>query len=123
MKWILISNKLKTPFWSSDDPVSKHNSIDHFPYGNLGLTSTGIEVHFPITPNLCLIICDPILFKKEFSKKNTRDYRNIIRERDLQVRYSTRFTFSNENNFSFAQMMVRENPKIKDPNRKRVIIH
>ncbi|MBU2577150.1 MAG: DUF4238 domain-containing protein [Nanoarchaeota archaeon] len=122
MKWILISNKLKTPFWSSDDPVAKHNSIDHFPYGNLGLTSTGIEVHFPLTPNLCLTICDPILFKKESSKKNTRDYRNIIRERDLQVRYSTRFIFSNENKFDFAKTMLKEDPSLKDPDRKRVTI-
>jgi hypothetical protein len=123
MKWILIENKSKFPFWTSDNPVTKYNSINHYPYGNLGLTKIGIEIHFPINPKLCLIICDPISFKSEPNKKMTKDYRNIIRERDLQVRDSTRFVFSNENNFNFAKMMLKEKPSLGDPNRKRVKVN
>jgi len=122
MKWILISNKSKSPFWSSDNPVVMFNSIDHSPYGNLGLTSLGIEVCFPINPKLWLIICDPVSFQLEPSKKSTKDYHHIVRERDLQVRDSTRFIFSNEDNFDFAKIMLKENPLLKDPNRKRLNI-
>ena len=122
MKWILIINKSKFPFWTSDNPVAAYNEIDLFPYGNLGLECFGFEMHFPISPKLALIICDNRRFMNLPSKEITKDYRRIIRERDFQVRYSTRFTFSNENNFSFAQIMVKENPKIKDPDRRRITI-
>lgn len=120
MKWMLVINKTNFPFWTSDSPVVKYNSIDHFPYGNLGLTSKGIEIHFPITPHLALLILDPLSFNSEPSKKIAKDYRNIIRERDLQVRGSTRFIFSTDSNFNFAKVMLRENPSLKDQNRKRV---
>ena len=123
MKWILTLNKSKFPFWTSDNPVAKYNSIDHSPYGNAGLTSLGIEIHFPINSKLSLLICDPISFQLESDKKVTKDYRHIIRERDLQVRDSTRFVFSNENKFDFAKTMLKENPELKNPERKRVRVN
>ena len=120
LKWILLINKTKFPFWTSDNPVAEYNEVDLSPYGNLGLECFGFEMHFPINPKISLMICDKRRFGILPSKEIIRDYRRIIRERDFQVRYSTRFTFSNENNFNFAKMMVKENPKIKDPDRKRV---
>lgn len=123
MKWILVINKTTFPYWSSDNPVVEYNSMNHAPYGNLGLTTLGIEIHFPINPKLNLIICDPVSFQSEPNKKVARDFRNIIRERDLQVRYSTRFVFSNENNFNFARSMLKENPELKEPNRERFSVH
>ncbi len=123
LKWILLINKTKFPFWTSDNPVAEYNEVDLFPYGNLGLECFGFEIHFPISPILALIICDNRRFMNLPPKEIIKDYRRIVRERDFQVRYSTRFTFSNENKFSFAQMMVKENPKIKNPNRKRVTIN
>jgi len=122
LKWILLINKTKFPFWASDNPVAEYNEVDLSPYGNLGLECFGFEMHFPISPKVALIICDNRRFMNLPSKEIIKDYRRIVRERDLQVRYSTRFTFSNENNFSFAQMMIKENPKIKDSNRKRLTI-
>jgi hypothetical protein len=119
MKCILILNESVFPLWTSDNPVVEYNSIDHFPYGNLGLNCIGIEIHFPITPKLCLLVCDPISFQLEPNKKITKDYRHIVRERDLQIRNSTRFVFSNENNFNFAKAILREKPELKDPDRKR----
>lgn len=117
-KWILISNKSKFPYWISDNPIEECNR-----YGDVGLNALGVEIYFPISMKLCLIICDPVAFKLEGNKKVTKDYRNIIRERDLQVRYSTRFVFSNEKNFDFAKTMLKENPLLKDPNRKRLSVN
>ncbi len=122
LKWILLINKTKFPFWTSDNPVAEYNEIDLSPYGNLGLECFGFEMHFPISPKIALIICDSRRFGILPPKEVIKDYRRIIIEKDFQVRYSTRFTFSNDNNFNFAQMMVKENPKIKDPNRKRVTL-
>ena len=123
MKWILVINKSRFPFWTSDNPVAEYNAIDLSPYGNIGLECLGFEMHIPIHPKIVLIICDPRTFSHEPTNKVIKDYRQVVRERDYQVRYSTRFIFSNEANFSFAQMMLRENPKIGDPNRKRVTIN
>lgn len=123
MKWILVINRSRFPFWTSDNPVAEYNSIDLSPYGNIGLECLGFEMHIPIHPKIVLIICDPRTFSHEPTNKVIRYYRQVVRERDYQVRYSTRFIFSNEANFSFAQMMLRENPKIGDPNRKRVTIN
>jgi ribosomal protein S17E len=123
LKWIVSINKTKFPFWTSDNPVIEYNEIDLFPYGNLGLDCFGFEMHFPINTMLTLTICDNRRFIELPSKEIIKDYRRIVRERDLQVGYSTRFIFSIDNNFSFAQMKVRENPLIKDPNRKRVTIN
>ncbi len=123
LKWIILINKTRFPFWTSDNPVAEYNEVDLSPYGNIGLECFGFEMHIPISPNTSLLICDNRKFGSLPSKEIIRDYRRIIRERDLQVRYSTRFTFSNVNNFSFAEMMTRENPKIKDPNRQRFKIN
>lgn len=123
MKWILIINKSIFPFWTSDNPVVRYNSVDHSPYGNLGLTKIGIEVHLPLTPKLCLLLCDPISFQLEPNKKITKDYHHIIRERDLQVRDSTRFVFSLENNFNFAKAMLKEKPELGEYNRKRIRVN
>ncbi len=123
MKWILIINKSKFPFWTSDNPVARYNQQNLYPFGNIGLESPGIEIHFPISPKISLLICDKVLFKNLPIKIVTKDYMNIIHERDFQVRYSTKFVFSNENNFDFARTMIKEDPKIKDPNRKRLKIN
>jgi hypothetical protein len=123
LKWIFLINKTKFPFWTSDNPVAEYNEVDLSPYGNLGLECFGFEMHFPLTPKVALILCDNRRFKNLPSKEIIKDYRRIVRERDLQVRYSTRFTFSNENKFSFAQMMIKESPNLKNPDRKRVKIN
>ncbi|MEK6982930.1 MAG: DUF4238 domain-containing protein [Nanoarchaeota archaeon] len=122
MKWIIISNGTKTPFWTSDNPVALHNEINQWPYGNLGLKCIGIELHLPLTPTLLLVTCDPIAFCREPDKKTLRDFRYIIREQSYQVYSSTRFIFSNQPNFSFAKKVITENPKHKDPNRKRIVL-
>lgn len=123
MKWIISINRTKTPFWTSDNPIALHNEIDHSPYGNLGLKCTGIELHIPLTPNLLLITCDPITFCNEPNKKILRDFRYIIREQNYQIRSSTRFLFSNQPNFYFAKTLIEENPRYKDPNRKRISVN
>ena len=96
---------------------------DYLSYGNLGLKCVGIELHIPLTPNLLLVACDPIAFCNEPNKKILRDFRYIIREQSYQVYSSTRFLFSNQPNFYFAKKVIGENPRYKDPNRKRIIVN
>ncbi len=119
MKWILTLNKCGCPFWTSDNPVALHNELQD----NLGLTAKGTEIHFPISPFLSLTIYDPRVFSRMPDKEVTKDFRRIIRERDLQVRYSTRFVFSPKDKFDFARMMINKEPVLGNPDRKRLKVN
>jgi len=123
MKWILLVNSTKHPFWTSDNPVYVRNEIDLSPYGNLGLKCKGIELHFPLTPKLLLVACDPIEFRHEPDKKILDHEQYVIREQSYQVYSSTKFIFSNKPDFSFAKKVIEENPIHKDPDRKRVHVN
>lgn len=122
LKWITLINKIKLPFWTSDNPVAEYNSENLFPYGNLGLECFGFEIHFPISSEVSLKLCDNRKFSKLPSKEIIRDYRRIIYERDLQVKSSNQFVFSNNNNFDFAKVMLKENPSLKEGS-KNFITH
>ena len=50
--WILVRNATEDPFLLSDNPVALYNSQPASFYGNLGLSSPGIEIHIPLTPRL-----------------------------------------------------------------------
>jgi hypothetical protein len=52
--WILLQTDSKHPFLIGDNPLTMHNLIDRGPRGNLGLMVKGIELYFPLTPNLAL---------------------------------------------------------------------
>jgi len=121
MKWVLLRNKTSMPYWTSDHPVNRHNPNDLIPYGNLGLRSPGIEIYFPLSPKLALMICDPrgpgSLFDEKFS---ITDVQNVIFQNHLQVKWSTRHIFSPGEDFSLAQEMLKETPELGHERRKRM---
>ena len=121
-KWCLIINNTKTNFWTSDNPTVKWNNVDHGSYGNLGFTCRGFELHFPLSPNLLLILCDPVAFSHLPSKVHTEDINHVIYENNLQIFNSTRFLFSKDGNFYFARKYLQEHPKYRDPKRKKVTV-
>lgn len=59
MKWILFVNCTPYPIWTSDHPINRYNSIDARPRGNLGLLCKGIEIHFPLSPQMVLVFTIP----------------------------------------------------------------
>jgi len=122
MKWILMKNKTSTPFWTSDNPVTPYNPIDFSPFGNLGLKNRGIQLYFPLTPNLILLICDPETygFLPSFLYADDKNY--VIFQNSLQVFWSTRHIFSIDNDFSLANKVLEEHPEYKDINRKRMSV-
>lgn len=49
-------------FLLSDHPITLHNNYPRPNRGDLGLALKGIEIHFPITPKLCLIfLCSEMI--------------------------------------------------------------
>lgn len=123
MKWILFINRTPMPFWSSDHPINRFNPIDAKPYGNLGLICKGIEIHFPLSPSVSLSFCDPSIYNLLPHRYEIKDIQNAVFENWFQVAHSTRYIFSNDNDFSLAGEILRDNPSLRDINRKRIEVH
>jgi hypothetical protein len=52
--WVLMRTELKSPYLIGDHPLVMHNSRDHGPRGNIGLNVIGIEIYFPLSPQITL---------------------------------------------------------------------
>lgn len=116
--WIVGINITSQPFYTSDNPVVKYGHLEHF-----GLASKGIEIAFPITPKLILILRDPEMFSGEFLAHNhfhfISDEENVIYYNSLQVQQSYRNVFSKEENFDLAKEIVKKEPHLRDPKHYR----
>lgn len=122
LKWMLYINETDMPFWTSDHPVTRYNPIDLWPYGTLGLKSPGIQIHFPLAPKLAVCLCDPVQYFHEPIIHTMVDEDNVVFENSLQVLWATRHLFSNNDDFSLADQMIEEYPKLKDLKRDRITI-
>lgn len=52
--WVLLKATRRHPFYLGDHPIALNNTMEHGPYGNIGLAVQGIEIYFPISRNLVL---------------------------------------------------------------------
>ena len=124
--WILLKNDLGGEFYTSDHPVFVYNPpikenemIRGF--GMASYTAKGVEIYFPLTPRLCLL-----LFDKEMS-----DYRNFglskyVNQDELDwintqiIAMAHRTVFTKSNDFQFVRECIKKFPELKDPNRGRL---
>lgn len=91
--------------------------------GNFGIASKGIEIAFPITPHLILILKDLEIFSNEIHNHNHFHFilneENIIYYNSLQVLQSYRNVFNKDDNFELAKEIVNNKPYLKDSKRFR----
>ena len=113
-KWVIRENKTKTILWTSDNPIALHNDLRNI--GNMGILSPGIEIHFPLTPNLILLSYDPSI-----SGITTEpiDNEHVRRHNCYQVESSVRYLFSKNNDFQDAINYLNKYPELRDPKRSR----
>jgi hypothetical protein len=116
-KWILFENDTGYPLWTSDNPVTMDNGYSH----ELGILSKGSEIHFPLTPDLCLTSFDPSTHRPP--NNNKMEFLNIDYNNMLQVTRSKRFIYSSTNDFTLARMFLRDYPFYKDPYRNRMKVY
>ena len=124
--WILLRDNLKQEFFTSDHPVYVHNPQPGSKnmirgYGMDSYTAESVEIFFPLTPRLCLV-----LFDKYYS-----DYKNwgLIRQvnqgeldwiNTQVIAMAHRTVFTKNNNFQFVRECIKKHPKLKNPNRMRL---
>ncbi len=124
--WILIKNNTKHKFYTSDNPITRQANIKHPELSFLGYLSYGIEITFPISSQYLIVLLERNYFNKlELwdSKSITITEHEDIKDFNLeQIRTSYRQIFCEEDNFDFAKLICEENPKLRNPKRKKYTI-
>ena len=114
--WILLKNKTNQPFFTSDNPIGTTEHI-HNPYMSMsGICSKGVEIFFPLSPDLMLLMFE----KTHHNDINSKNYRIIeIDERDIIDDYnsrcvmnSSRCVFSQTDDFSVVKKMKEKKPDV-----------
>ena len=121
LKWIMLENQTKIPFWTSDNPITRYNPNDYSPYGNLGILCWGIQIFMPLNPKLGLMFCDPIEYyfmcDKEYCEKE-----NLVFYNTLQLQSNTRHIFSINSDFGIAKKWLSEYRTGGEIDRKRALV-
>ena len=114
MKFIIWENHTPVTFWTSDNPITKQNEYAEHPLGNLGIISRGIEIHLPLSPTLSIWAVDPTILGSTFNTHKIYHKQHIIRENFLQLKFASRFVYSNSQRFHLITSMLKDNPHFKD---------
>lgn len=103
----LIINRTKKPFVTSDNPIILYNQFlekRKHQYGKCGLASKGLQVFYPISPELAITYYDEKVYKIGFRKRNyaeTSDEKDIESLNILQFLNSDKVIYSNEKASNF----------------------
>lgn len=134
---LLFNESLDNSIWISDNPVVMHNV---FPYGREGFSEKGIGVYFPISSDLCIAFYCPSIYlqlKESFPPLHPRSStqnpwlkevlngietlqsipinKSIVKYlNELQIRSSSRFIYSQINDFEVAVNYLDKNPEVKE---------
>lgn len=118
--WIIGYNKSEIDFLTSDNPVVRFGHR-----GFSGYNSKGIEVFFPISTKLVLILKDREYFWSETGSHNhfiEIPFEDVAFINSLQLQQSYRYVFDKNGNFEIIKGMMQRNPQLKDIKRKRYIM-
>lgn len=118
--WIFAVNETENSFYTSDNPLVLYGHEEH-----QGIGSKGVEIIFPITPKLALVMREVEHFHRDLPLYNRfinipEEYINFYNE--LQVFQSYKYIFSKDENFSLALELMRKYPELKNINRNRFLM-
>lgn len=137
--WMLAKTTSSKHFIIGDNPISRHNETDLKPYGNLGIAVKGIEINFPITPKLALLLWCPSILKSFLETKKKYESlgvtcpssiqdpidcsnsgrplvfsnENVVNFNSRQILYAERYVFSDRDDFDLVKEMVEADSRLK----------
>lgn len=119
--WVMYVNKTNQPFYTSDNPVLTipHKKNEYISYS--GLASEGIEIVFPVSPNLLIAMYDRKWYSSSFRDRSfipLNDKEFIDYYNQVQVIHSFRCIYSKESNFELANDICKNHPEICDPSNR-----
>jgi len=110
MFWVLVLNNTEKDFFTSDKPIStKPHIIDNL-VPKTGIMSEGVEVFYPISPKVMLVMFEP-LYHHNLSKFDRHyflinDPKVVDTYNVLTTIFATRCVFSKTNDFSIIEQML-----------------
>lgn len=60
----LMIRDCRDELYTSDSPFVMHNHKQYGPYGNIGLAVPGIEIYYPLSPDIAVAYCCPSTMKE-----------------------------------------------------------
>jgi len=125
--WTIGVNETDIPFYTSDNPVVKYGHKEDKFFSNAGIASPGIEIAFPISEKLLLILREKSYFGVEAqvlygNKFISMEVENVEFYNWLQVTQSNRQIYSSNPNFELINKMRKENPDSLKRNSKIEVI-
>ena len=111
----LLKNNTCQELITSDNPVSKYNQFlesRNFPYGHCGMASKGLQIFYPLAPDLILVMYDPKVYKvgnrKQFSKIQINQT-DVEFFNSLTCLYANKALYSTSNvtDFQFEKILER----------------
>ena len=138
--WVLFETDPCSPYLIGDHPLVMHNERPAGLRGNVGLTVEGIEIYFPLSPQLtlgmlCHSIGDQIHTKLAARHPGTlgNDHSQLARLDEamtsgtpmhvgadgstffngLQIAHAERFVFSSDGNFELVESMLKDDPSLQ----------
>lgn len=116
LSWLLLENKTDQLFFTSDSPIGTQGHIKNDYISTSGIQSEGIEIFFPLSPNMMLVMYDGDYHKYviPFERRIIEcDDTEIVRYyNSLCVARCNRFVFSIQNDFSIINEMLEDNPNL-----------
>lgn len=138
--WMLFETDPGSPYLIGDHPLVMHNDRPADLRGNVGLTVEGIEIYFPLSPQLtlgmlCHSIGDHIHARLAARSPGTldNDHSQLARSRQamssgtpihvgaggsvffnrLQIVHAERFVFASDGNFELVESMLKGDPSLQ----------
>ncbi len=120
--WCFLRSSGHGHFFTSDHPIGVRPHVHDTLITHIGIASPGIEIAFPLAHDVLLVM---------FERNHHREMANvdgmtaeaacadnILYYNSMQVESSLRFLYSRTDNFSHAEIVCTDEPKLRDPRRK-----
>ncbi len=117
--WVLLHNDTDELFYSSDTPVTAVNPLRGRRTPDLLPISNGVEMHFPLSPRLALLMYNRGEYRDE-QFESIAELEDVAAINRQQVWWSQRYLFSAANNFEMADKMTSGWAELKNPRRQRI---
>lgn len=122
--WVMCINKADKKFYTSDNPIGTIPHLYSEHGDNCGFASEGVEVVFPISPELLIGMYDKKIFSKVFCDRQFHVISKAEEIEDynrLQVYNSSRCIFSSMEDCALAESMCKQYPEIRDAKNRLVV--
>ena len=113
-KWLLLINRTNQPFFTSDSPIGIKSCSKLYKMDSPGLNSPNVEVSFPISPNLMLMMSDERVFKSIGAKDRyilELDKIEVVRNYNYySAAGNSSLVISNTGDFSLIDEIIEKQP-------------